>query len=231
MKTITGWVGVTALTLSTASQAALLVNGDFETGDFTGWTLFTNENGSLGTDAYPGDLGNPTFPRPPKPATPSVQSFDTDGDGAASLAAAFDVGIDTLPSAGGGGLFQVLTTGAGTLDIAFSVAAWVPLFSNGDAGTFTLNVDGVEIDRHAFGEVDTGFPGSITGAIVRSMLSGSAAVGAGAHEVRIGVTRPYGNSTDTPLQFIDNVAVAFTPVPLPATGLLLGAALPFLRRR
>lgn len=232
MRTIRVWAAVVAMGMSTASQGALLVNGDFQSGDFTGWTLFTNPGGSLGTDAYPGDLGNPTFPRPPKPATPSVQPFDTDGDGTTSLAAAFDAGIDAWPATeGGGGLIQVLSTGAGTLDIAFAVAAWVPLFTNGDAGTITLSVDGVELDRHAFGEVDTGFPGSTAGAVVRAALSGSAGVGAGAHELRIGVLRGYGNSTDTPLQYIDDVTVAFTPVPIPAAALLLGGALPLLGRR
>lgn len=215
--------------------AATFTNADFETGDFSGWTLFTNPGGLLGSDAFAGSLGDPVFPRPPKPATPAVLSFDVDGDGNSSLAAVVDAGKESVGSeAGGGGLLQAFTTGAGTLSLALDIAAWVPLFSNGDAGTVRLLVNGVELDAHAFGEVDTGFPAATGGATLRSNLSGTIALPAGVHELRIAVERPYGNSTDTPLQYVDHLSAQFSPVPLPAAGWLIGAALlglaPRLRR-
>jgi hypothetical protein len=206
----------------------LVTNGDFQTGDFTGWTLYTNPDGQIGSDAYAGDLSNSASPRPPKPATPSVQLFDVTGSGA-SLAATFDAGKDTSSptSPGGGGIYQTINTAAGTLDVNLDIAVWVPLFSNGDVGTFSVLVDGTVVDSHAFGGVDTGFPDSTSGAILRSALSGSIALAAGSHDLRISIERPYGNSIDTPLQYVDNISANLTPapVPTPAAGWMMGSAL------
>lgn len=227
MRHLIGRMAIAATVFASPAQATLVTNGDFQTGDFTGWTLYTNPGGLIGTDAYGGDLSNPDFPRPPKPATPSVQSFDVTGSGT-SLAATFDTGIDTsTTSVGGGGIYQTINTGAGTLDVSLDIAVWVPLFSNGDVGTFSVLVDGNTLDSHAFGEVDTGFPGSKTGAIVRSALSGSIALAAGSHELRISIERPYGNSIDTPLQYLDNISANLmpAPVPVPAAAWLMGSAL------
>src|SRR5262245_65645367 len=73
-----------------SAGAAQLVNGDFETGDFTGWTLFdTAHGGSIATQ---------------------VISFDTTNTGIPSLGASFAVG-QTSGTIGGGGLGE----GAGIL--------------------------------------------------------------------------------------------------------------------
>lgn len=226
MRMTSGLLAVLVASHSASGLAATFTNPDFETGDFTGWTLFTNTGGLLGMDAFPGTLGDPTFPRPPKPATPAVLAFDVDGDGSASLAAAFDAGKDPFGTGpGGGGLFQSFTTGKGSLALTLDIAAWVPLFSNGDAGAVRLLVNGIELDAHAFGAVDTGFPQATGGAIVRDHLSGEIALSAGVHELRIAIERPFTNSTDTPLQYVDNLSAQFSPVPLPATGWLIAAPL------
>src|SRR4051794_15573680 len=71
-----------------AAAAAAVVNGDFESGDLTGWTTFTTANGTLGT--------------------PAVVSFDTTGTGA-SRAAQFNVGENTYTGVyEGGGIYQIV---------------------------------------------------------------------------------------------------------------------------
>src|SRR5262245_55313154 len=73
-----------------SAAAAQLINGGFETGDFTGWTQFdTAHGGSIATQ---------------------VVSFDTANTGVPSLSASFAVG-QTSGGIGGGGLGE----GAGIL--------------------------------------------------------------------------------------------------------------------
>ena len=222
------FVCVASVLVAGPATAALVTNGDFETGDLTGWTLFTLPNSAIGRAAYGGDLGNVTFPRPPKVATPGVTPFDTDDDGTATNSAVFDVGLTASPSDGGGGIYQNIITTAGLLEVSLDIATWAPLFSNGYGGLFRVLVDSAEVARHDFGEIDTGFPDNKTGAIERAALSGSIAVGAGAHEIRIEVTRGATNSIDSPQEYLDNVVV----IPEPATLSLLGlGGLSLLLRR
>ena len=68
---------VAALAVTLVASAAPVPNGDFETGDLTGWTTFTTTNGTIGT--------------------PAVVPFDTTGSGA-SNAAEFNVGRPTTGS-------------------------------------------------------------------------------------------------------------------------------------
>jgi hypothetical protein len=76
-----------------AANAAIVTNGDFATGDFTGWTLFTTANGSLGESE----------------GLPAVTSFNVTGAGAQN-AATFQVG-EVVPGSGqqGGGITQTVT--------------------------------------------------------------------------------------------------------------------------
>ena len=57
--------------LAPAANAAIVTNGDFATGDFTGWTLFTTPNGGLGGSAS---------------GLPAVTSFNVTGSGAQNAA-------------------------------------------------------------------------------------------------------------------------------------------------
>jgi hypothetical protein len=91
---------------SIADAINLVQNGDFATGDFTDWTLFTtSSNGSLGFAPVP-----------------DVISFDVTGSGATN-AARFQVGQVAL-NAGvpeGGGLMQNVLTGTGTFNFTIRI--------------------------------------------------------------------------------------------------------------
>jgi hypothetical protein len=131
---------VAALAVTLVASAAPVVNGDFETGDLTGWTTFTTANGTIGT--------------------PAVVSFDTTGTGA-SNAAKFNVGRQVLGSGApeGGGIHQSVNTAAGEFDVSADVAVRLEAAAEIDAsscGSFELLVDGAVVAGHDFGNCDGG---------------------------------------------------------------------------
>ena len=119
------------------AQVNLFANGDFETGNLSGWTQFTTANGTLG-GAYP-----------------KVVSFDTDGDGTPTMSAQFSVGQVTGGSKTweGGGIYQAVDLVAGDYDISVDIAAEGSNYGNGQAGKFELLVDGVVVDTYDFGPI------------------------------------------------------------------------------
>jgi hypothetical protein len=108
---ITGFLAV-AVFAATPAGAVSLTNGDFETGDLTGWTVFTTTNGTNGS------------------GLPNVALFNTTGSGA-SNSARFEVG------SGGGGITQNVTLASGILNLSVDVAAF-SLSNNASGGVFTL---------------------------------------------------------------------------------------------
>ena len=92
---------------ATSANAELILNGNFSTGDFTGWSLFTTANGTIGS--------NPD---------PRVTSFDVTGSGSQN-AAEFQVGQINFDFGHqeGGGLTQSITTLNGILQFSASIAA------------------------------------------------------------------------------------------------------------
>jgi len=161
----------------------VVTNGDFETGNLNGWATFLTANGVL---------------------NPAVALFDTDGDSTATQSAQFQVGEAAFQGTGaGGGIFQNVITPAGTVMIAADIAT-VQDTSQGvnfECGIFTLFFDNVQVDSHAFGQC----PG--LNVVARSQLAATIpVVSAGAHEVKIQMTRPFTVGL-TPFQYIDNVQV------------------------
>jgi hypothetical protein len=191
------------LALAASAQAGL-INPGFETGDLSGWTVFTTPNGALGLRG--------------------VVPFDTDGDGRASRSARFRVGQARLahPDLEGGGIFQGVALGTGVLTISADIAAWTPN-GNLSGGFFELLFDGLVVAFHDFDLIDAG-------SVERARLFASFDVEAGRHEVRLRMTRPWREDQVTPHQFVDNVLLVgpeppVDPVPEPGTLLLLGGGL------
>ena len=177
---------IAALTLAAVASAVGangLRNGDFETGSLSSWTTFTTANGTING----GD----------------VQSFDTTGTGA-SLAAHFDVGEVLYSGAPeGGGIYQNFSGAPYSVsaDVAAQAAAGHP--SNGDCGTFVLQLDGTTIASHAFGPCS----GS---SISRWHFFVHISNGVfGNHQLRILIERVFTTSppSSTPNQYVDNVRV------------------------
>ena len=196
--------------ISLPSHANLIQNGNFATGDFTDWTLFTTANGSLGPDGLP-----------------DVTSFDVTGSGPTS-AAKFNVGQVNLQFEGpraGGGIEQVVTANAGLYNFSANIAVDTT-FSNVDAGGFSVLVDGVSEASVNFGPVD--FDPPYDGPLLRSTLAFTTTLNAGPNEIEILINRDFQNSLFTPDQYITNIAlVPQDPpaIPEPATWSILGVAL------
>ncbi len=187
---------------------AQLVNGNFETGDLTGWTLFN----TVGSNTPHGVERGGT-------AVAQAVQFDTAGTGVPSYGAEFEVG-ETAGVVGGGGLgqgagiYQYVSLDAGQLDISVDIAATSP-GDNADAGTFELLLDGSPVARDALGGISVS-------QILRSTLSYSGTVAAGTHQIAIDMRRGYGMGYgNTPCQFLDNIVLTGTAVPEPAATLFL----------
>lgn len=226
---------VAALTLSAAnSQAAQLVtNGDFSTGDLSGWTLFNTTNGTTGY--APGA---------------QVKSFNVTGQGATS-AAEFQVGQQAYTTAGaGGGIFQTINATAGLLTFSADFSAYLNEGLNVSGGVFSVLLDDVVLDSFDVGSIagdmtTPGFrnrPPVFTPAVIeRGVLSFSTGVTAGSHVLKLQVTRALlagDGSSPVPRQYFDNVSAIqadVAAVPEPATWALMilgfGFAGASLRRR
>ncbi len=199
------------LTVAGSTQAQL-INGDFETGDFTGWTYFNTVGGNT-----PFGIASGTT------LAFQVVPFDTAGTGTPSDSAEFEVGEASGIIGGGGlgqgaGIFQDVSLGAGQLNISLAIAA-TSSGNNADGGTFELLLDGSLVASHAFGGI--GF-----GQTLRSTLSYSRTIAAGTHEIAIDMRRGYGAGTgNTPYQFLDNITIGGTAVPEPTAALLTSLGL------
>jgi len=194
------------------SKANLVINGDFETGNLSGWTKFTTANGSTGI------------------GLPNVLPFNVNGS-ETSKAARFEVGEVTYSGLyQGGGLSQDFLFGGGTLDLSADVAAQGNGGTNASGGRFELLLNNVVLSTF---QVD-----SISGtAPVRGQLSArQTGLAAGSYTLGIRITRPFRNGSapgQTPYQFVDNVtavnatvvAAAVVPEPSTVAGGLLGTGL------
>ena len=198
--------------LLASAASATPVNGDFETGDLTGWQTFATSFGTLGSG----------FPR--------VEQFDTDNDGVSTFAAALNVGRIRGPgSAEGGGIAQEVALRSGDLQLSVAIASrsGVPVdngLSNGSGGLLELLFDGVTVDSYDFGEI-------LHAHTEYARLEAALTVGAGNHALAIRATRPYTSSNDTPIQYIDDVVLTGSAVPEPSTFLLMAFGIVAISRR
>lgn len=182
-------VAVLVVGFASSASAATLNNGDFETGNLSGWTVTPVDGLTVVQD---------------------VVAFDTSGDGNASNAAHLNVGLVQPASSGGVSLSQAFTVvTAGNFGFSVDVAA-SDINGNASGGLFRLLIAGTEIDM---------FDASpIRAETLRSSLTGSLALLPGVYDFSIEVTRPFttGNSPLLPMQYVDNASISVAAVPLPA---------------
>jgi hypothetical protein len=206
-------IGLSALfwlMVPTAANADVISNGNFATGDLSGWTAFTTANGTNGS------------------GLPDVVSFDTTGSGA-SNSAQFDVGaVNFDGTQQGGGLSQIIdVTSAGVYTYSAAIASQDDASGqvNTDAGTFSILINGVSQDSVALG----GF--SLPGQILRGTLSGSVDLPVGFDIFSIEITRAFlSDLTASPEEYVTNISLTTPasgpqPAPEPSSVILLSIVL------
>jgi hypothetical protein len=200
---------VTGICLAgTSARAAIVTNGDFQTGTLAGWTTFTTSNGTNGA------------------GLPTVVSFNTTGTGA-SDAAQFNVGelvYNGVPA--GGGLYQTINaplSGLYTLTESFASQDDADGLINSGAGTFSLLVDGATVASDDLGAFNS------IGQILLGSFDVTVNLTAGSNTLETEITRPYtSGGTDTPTEYLDNISLtpnAASATPEPSSFLLLGTGL------
>lgn len=190
---------------SAGATTNLLTNGDFETGDLTGWTVFTTANGTNGV------------------AMPDIVLFDTCTAGVENYSVKFNVGTTVLHQPGGGGILQNVYLPGGTYMLQSCTAVLDDRgSSNIDGGLFELLFDGMVVDSYDYGEVELG-------TTYRSLLSNLGMVTAGMHEVAVRITRTHESMDITPWQYLDDVNLI--PEPMTLSLLALGGLLLLGKRR
>jgi hypothetical protein len=181
------------------SAQAALVNGDFEAGGLSGWTLYTTGNGTLGTGGA------------------TVSTFDVAGKGTASATVGLSVGYSNPPCSfpgiycpyptEGGGVRQTSIFSGGLTWLQADVAVTnSSLFGfNLDGGTFSLILDGLLLDSFSVTNI-------AAGSSQRGHLDATTLVTAGSHTLEILVTRQSAEALSL-VQYIDNVSASAVPEP------------------
>jgi hypothetical protein len=167
------------------AEGVSLTNGDFETGDLSGWTSFTTPNGTLGS------------------GFPKVVLFDTNGDGKLTYSAQFSVGqLPGNTGYQGGGISQsvYMAKGGHNMTVDMIAARNDSVLGNGEGGRFEILLDGVVVDSYDFGFV-------AANTTKRYKLASTVVIDTdGNHELSIRITRPASEAPDL-TQLIDNVGV------------------------
>lgn len=196
-----------------SAQVVQFTNGNFETGDFTGWTVGVTSGGAT--------------------AQQIVTTFDIDGPGPLgdSLTAQFSAGRATGVTTGEHGvtLTQTLALSAGvmyTFDFDWAAHRSPGQAANSQGGIFALMVDSTEITRQAAGSTGSATPrfGHVVGNFT-PVADGNYAVG-------VWILRPFTiptPATPTLFQSVDNFAVTTIPEPS-SIGLMTVGALVMAKR-
>lgn len=205
------FAAVCAAFLSTGASAQF-VNGNFETGDLSGWTVAFTSGGAT--------------------AVQDAQQFDIDGPGplGTTWAARFSAGRATGVTTGNHGVLvtqQVSLVAGNTYTIDADWSAWRPAGqgANSNGGFFDLIVNGVSIASATAGSTSGAAPkyGHLTGVFT--------ATSTGLHDIGMSITRQFTiptPATPTLFQFVDN----FTIIPTPGAAALFAlAGLAGVRRR
>ena len=160
------------------SASGALVNGDFETGGLSPWSL-ASDNTSLqqGVVSYPSDPVTTNLPY-----SGGTYAFKI-RPGSQAPEAAIEQTVMVVPGA--------------TCTLGLDVAARELQAGSFDLGTVTAYLDGVAVDSHAFG---------VSGTTAQyASLSGSGVASGFFMTVGIGFTRPQNSFTANPLHLLDNV--------------------------
>jgi hypothetical protein len=190
-------VALLAVFAAQAGATNLLVNGSFQSGDFTGWTISQTSNGTWG-EGYPIVTGWPL--------------------GGGLNAAQGEVGeVNFDGTFQGGILSQTFNSGAGAATLSFDWAAMGgPNNNNADGGDFRLLLDGTIIADHDVGSINAN-------QLLNGTLSANVNLSAGSHTFEIDVLRPYISVfQNTPYQYVTNADVEGT-VPEPGSLILMGS--------
>jgi len=186
-----------------AAQAAyqdIAVNGDFETGDFTGWTLFPGSSGAAGQTIVAGNPGSAANLNELNPAANIIKQANL-LPGAWTPGQQIDISLDIRGTTGAGGVFFVELfselTGGGTSSAV--ILGGGPQFPASPTAWQTLNF--------------TGIAGPDTSGGITLQLNAACAPVAG---------RISDFDVDNVRIFAD---VEVAPVPVPAAAWLFGSAL------
>jgi hypothetical protein len=190
-------VALLAIFAAQASADSLLVNGSFQSGDFSGWTLGTTTNGTAG-DGFP-----------------IVTQWPLNNAINAWKGEVGEVNFDGTFQ--GATLSQIFTSGAGAATLSFDWAAQGDgIHTNADGGLFELLLDGTVLAQYDVGSIG---PNDL----FNGTLTANANLSAGSHTFEIDVLRPYVSIPgNTPYQFVTNADVEGT-VPEPGSFILLGS--------
>ena len=178
-----------------AGATNLLVNGSFQSNDFTGWTIGTTANGTWGQ------------------GFPIVTGWPLGGENAAEG----EVGGGSPGDFEGGTLTQTFTSGAGAATLSFDYAAMGDgTHQNADGGDFVLVLDGTTLANFDVGTINPT-------QLINGTLSANVNLSAGTHTFEIEVLRQFLSSPgNTPYQFVTNADVEGT-VPEPGSLILMGS--------
>jgi len=170
--------------------AMVLENQTFEEEGLGEWAVFVTDNGTVGGEGFP-----------------DIHPFDVGNQGLTSSSLRFQVGHGKFnkekPKLQGGGIFRKFDAPKGSFTVSCEIAVTYMnphKKRNLEGGIFELLVDGKVFDQFKTGPINNG-------ATIRHRLQSSLSVQSGIHDIRIRITRPFGN-VQAPYQFIDNIKVS-----------------------
>jgi hypothetical protein len=194
-------VSLLIVAAGSASAGNLLVNGSFQDGNFTGWTLGTTADGTAGQ-------GFPIIACwPPDPCLNSAK---------------YEVGqVNFNPGVfEGATISQMFTSGGGMTTLSVMWAAMGDgVHTNGEGGLFELILDGTILASHDVGQIG---PTDL----VNGTLTDTLNLSAGTHTFEVDILRPFlANPGNTPYQYITGADVEGPggTTPEPGTLVMLGS--------